>query len=59
MNCPKCAAMMMRSYPVRYHAHSTDMSDTTNSPSYGCIMCGTYVDNTILANQEAQRLAAV
>lgn len=58
MNCPKCTAVMLLSYPIRYHAYSTDMSDPTCSPSYWCIMCGTYVDNTILANKEAQRLAA-
>jgi len=55
MNCPKCASLMFRSYPVRYHARSTDMSDATCSTLYGCVLCGTYVDNTILANKAAQR----
>lgn len=59
MNCPKCCSLMFQSYPVKYHANLTDASESVHNPSWWCIMCGTYIDNTILANKEAQRLAAV
>lgn len=59
MTCSRCQSRMLPGAPLLYLANSdggsADTSDTrSRCTSYHCLMCGNYVDPTILANRAQQ-----
>lgn len=56
--CPRCAAMMVSCWPLRFYA-STDMSEQTFGYACRCPSCGHYEDNRINMNRNAMKLAGV
>jgi len=44
---------MLPDVSLRFHA-DLDFTDETHSPSYHCLICGTYLDSVIIANRETQ-----
>lgn len=56
MRCRRCGAIMIETVPLQYHA-LFETAQGWEEPTFHCIICGEYVDRTILRNREAQALA--
>lgn len=53
MDCPKCGSLMFPCAPLQYAA-LFDTAQLHEEPTFHCVICGQYVDRTILRNRAAQ-----
>lgn len=59
MTCFKCQSHMLPSFPIRFHAQSTDASEPVHHLcSYRCLACGNYEDSRIRQNRKAAQVAS-
>ena len=53
MKCTRCTATMLKTFPVRFYACSTDLSEELHTAAYRCLACGHYSDLRVLRNRQA------